>query len=610
VWDEEYVHVGAPAVAPAATYEVRAIGEAGGFSVALLVETVPRPFLKIWGDVVGQADSDTGEYSGPNGFANINDVQATLFGILEIHMPPPVTWVDVAPEIPNYILNVSDLLYVVLGVKGLDYSFIDPALYATPGPLGCEDCNINGVCDVCELENGTGHDCNDNGILDNCDIRTGFSDDCLPNTIPDECEPDCNDNGVGDDCDIRDCLPEDPSCQDCNSNGVPDGCEPGGDCNANGLPDICDMANDPVLYVDTDGDQLLDVCETNTSVFVDKSDAGSDPTNPDSDGDGISDGDEVLGTLAGLDLLALGANPNRKTLFVEMDWFDDNIDGAHSHRPSDVSVQMFVDAFAVAPVYNPDPTFPTGIELIVDYGQEAGEPDGVLTGGNLIPGGDTEVEWVTEFDEYMEAHFASNRSGYFRYGIHAHRHSFNPNSSGIAEQPGDEFMVTLQSSLSDSNVSKTMMHEFGHNLGLGHGGFEEKQYKPNYNSIMNYRYQFAGVDADCDAYGDGVLDYSDGTLPELDENYLAELDGVCGASCDPPCPIDWNFDEVVSAEVAYNINCTAGMTAPCGNHPEPACDATCDLLQDHDDWADLLYSIPQAYRAGSRTVKCRSVAPR
>jgi hypothetical protein len=40
--------------------------------------------------------------------------------------------------------------------------------------------------------------------------------------------------------------------------------------------------------------------ETGTGIFVSASDTGSDPLDPDSDGDGISDGDEV----------AAGSDPN------------------------------------------------------------------------------------------------------------------------------------------------------------------------------------------------------------------------------------------------------------------------------------------------------------
>ena len=46
---------------------------------------------------------------------------------------------------------------------------------------------------------------------------------------------------------------------------------------------------------DADGDHLCDTVETNTHVFVSAANTGTDPNNPDTDGDGIKDGDEVAG---------------------------------------------------------------------------------------------------------------------------------------------------------------------------------------------------------------------------------------------------------------------------------------------------------------------------
>ena len=44
---------------------------------------------------------------------------------------------------------------------------------------------------------------------------------------------------------------------------------------------------------DFDGDGLVNSVETNTGIYVDESDTGTDPNNPDTDGDGLKDGDEV-----------------------------------------------------------------------------------------------------------------------------------------------------------------------------------------------------------------------------------------------------------------------------------------------------------------------------
>ena len=45
-----------------------------------------------------------------------------------------------------------------------------------------------------------------------------------------------------------------------------------------------------------------------------------------------------------------------------------------------------------------------------------------------------------------------------------HRYGTNSDSSGQAELPGNDLIVSLQCSQSTSNVANTIMHEVGHNL--------------------------------------------------------------------------------------------------------------------------------------------------
>ena len=58
------------------------------------------------------------------------------------------------------------------------------------------------------------------------------------------------------------------------------------DLDGDGQGNVCDA--------DADGDFLPDEFETGTGVFADETDTGTDPENPDSDGDGILDGAEVI----------------------------------------------------------------------------------------------------------------------------------------------------------------------------------------------------------------------------------------------------------------------------------------------------------------------------
>jgi hypothetical protein len=223
--------------------------------------------------------------------------------------------------------------------------------------------------------------------------------------------------------------------------------------------------------------------------------------------------------------------------------------------------------FASAPVSNPDGS--TGITLVHDFGQ-----GGVFTGGNRIPDPDGVLPggFDSEFLAYRATHFAANRQGYFHYVMMPHYYNTNSGSSGLGELVGDDTIVSLYCANSDVNVGNTIAHELGHNLGLHHGGpFDPTNNKPNYNSVMNYDYQFPGVDNNCTPPGDGVLDYSHGVRNALDENALNEQNGICGG-------VDWDFNysgTINTSPVSYDVNF----------------DGSLFVLVDHDDWASIVYDF-------------------
>ena len=99
-----------------------------------------------------------------------------------------------------------------------------------------------------------------------------------------------------------------------------------------------------------------------------------------------------------------------------------------------------------------------------------------------------------------------------------HQYGTDSRSSGQAEINGDDMIVaTLCWGTNPASVANTIVHELGHNLGLLHGGFEGVNWKPNYNSVMNYKYQFPGADNNCTPPADGVLDFSVGDRIDLNE---------------------------------------------------------------------------------------------
>lgn len=125
--------------------------------------------------------------------------------------------------------------------------------------------------------------------------------------------------------------------------------------------------------------------------------------------------------------------------------------------------------------------------------------------------------------------------------------------------------------------------------------------KPSYNSIMNYRYNYAGVDLDCDgSVYLGPADFSRGLSIDLDEALLDESQGLCGNK-----PIDWNGVDGIEPAVQRNLN----------PYPEEVefCGGTMTVLADHDDWSAVSLPIVVPDNGGSPpaeiVIPCPGIPP-
>lgn len=293
-------------------------------------------------------------------------------------------------------------------------------------------------------------------------------------------------------------------------------------------PDLTSGTVTLILTVQDIGDSILD-----SAVLVDdfrwlqgEHCARTVAALTDSDGDGLPDLWETEGIdydgdgVPEVDLPAMGADPNRADVFVQIDWMERartcrilgiwSCVDERSFAPNRQAVRDVVRAFAESPYENPDGS--TGITLHVHHGAPVAWHEGVLTARD---GG---YDW-TVFEELKQAHLDPMLRDVTHWALYADRAAKGVDISGISRGiPAADFMVTSgpwASGFSQTEERGTLMHELGHNLGLMHGGPDHTTYAydPVYRSVMNYYYQLTGIGAD------ETLDYSRWS-PHVDWDHL------------------------------------------------------------------------------------------
>lgn len=346
---------------------------------------------------------------------------------------------------------------------------------------------------------------------------------------------------------------------------------------------------------DTDGDGLFDSWEEHGY---------------DADGDGTID----------VNLPAMGADPLRKDLFLQVNWMQP--DGATpcilifwcpgspdgSHPPNAGAIKKVVAAFADAPVGNPDGS--TGITLHVDAGvhaaSTAGIPENLRKGGPLWMHRDAffeskdEQERADTLAEFKGFALDPARAAVTTIVLYAHRIDESDSLFGQAPAgvPGDTVLISGQLMTSEQLEANTLMHEIGHTLGLRHGGLDDENGKPNYPSIMNYDYTL--TDGLMQKGRAGIVDYSRFELKPLDEHEgMIESDGIAATDTADQRELDsysvyYHCDgeqkrSLVSASKAIDWNCD-GKTS---SSPSPATvhwgeDRT--VLTSRNDWATITFT--------------------
>lgn len=223
--------------------------------------------------------------------------------------------------------------------------------------------------------------------------------------------------------------------------------------------------------LDSDADGLSDTLEAQV---------GTSAIGADSDGDGIKDGEELLGVddvNLPLHFLLYGADPRLPDIFVQADWEKcvprnalDHACGDPASPDADALRMTGEQALKAAEMYG-------DIRVHIDTGRE--NWDAATSHIFNAWGGAARYENPAKYDFCEQLRRTPSRIGYFHGGRIT---QYSPNWS------------TLKSAcFQSSNNGQTYAHELAHNMNIGDGGAPSTgtlPCKPNHRSQMNYAFAY------------------------------------------------------------------------------------------------------------------------
>jgi hypothetical protein len=319
--------------------------------------------------------------------------------------------------------------------------------------------------------------------------------------------------------------------------------------------------------VDSDGDSLLDTWEIN----------GYDPN-----GDGVRE----------VDLPALGSNPLRRDLLLEIDIMD-NLRNSPPSLVFDEARRMF----ASAPILNP--LAPHGINLIID---SSGRPCLVSAGAERCsfvdtlfdipdfrpsgpPPSDPFPNGEVWFSQLKARNFDNAaRGAIYHYGVWSVRHTFGfSGQSDFADDLIVSFDYFDPPYQTPRSQIEAFVHELGHDLELRHAGdVDEPEYSPNYWSVMGYNWDLR-TGWETNAERASLI-----TCPPFYYGQ-ASADEVGGA---PPLPLTTNVDYSEGMGPTLAVG-RSGTTRLCGKTIDwNAFGITSGPLEDFADWPALKFDGP------------------
>ena len=370
----------------------------------------------------------------------------------------------------------------------------------------------------------------------------------------------------------------------------------------------------------------------------------------DSDGDGFSDAAEIQGYVdvnangvydPGVDIPLPDADPQRPDVYLHYDYA---YAADHNHNPPPEAIRYIVEAFAAHGIrLHIDPqhnalcehqgdanciTAGTGAKVVTLGAPLSGDIDVVCAGPSAVSMRQLRaaipyLDLIKPVYHYMVfAHYATCPDAGHCSSCPADPENpacVSPSQPpaatnlGTSEIFGNDSIVATQPFVDIGVVpgipavpleawSGLAMHEFGHNLGLLHGGADCFNNKPNYLSAMNYRFYTQGIpvapfpgltqptacfaDTDCSSSHAASahcsafthtcfrIDYSD-RASDLDETNLNESLGLPGSPANDTdisfrhqispttgyvpvptngVPIDWDGNGFIGSGVIFDVN--------------------------------------------------------
>jgi hypothetical protein len=262
-------------------------------------------------------------------------------------------------------------------------------------------------------------------------------------------------------------------------------------------------------------------------------------------------------SIATASVASLGADPNHKDIFVQIDYASE----ALRQNVACGELDAIVGAFANAPVANPDGK--PGINLHIDAGISCPSRNYNLGGSQIFNAGSCPGTGQA----MLAAELPESRVGAF------HIAGFSPTcGGGGAEGGAAQFRGVKMVVFTDGpSFAHVLMHELGHNLGLDH----PNGYQPNRISTMNTRLEVS----DSGSGSTEALDFQRFSLPALDENNLNEAAGISAPPeahrfyvlhfCEGSEPSKNTFPYAWPGDGAIDWNC---------NSPSPFSPPTIDLV--------------------------------